>query len=50
MVPTSTRVSFYYTTYTNKQINVVDMNKEDLDSAKLITYDMLTKPTFNHQN
>ena len=22
---------FYYTTYTNKQINVVDMNKEDLD-------------------
>lgn len=41
---------FYYTTYTNKQINVVDMNKEDLDSAKLITYDMLTKPTFNHQN
>ena len=41
---------FYYTTYTNKQINVVDMNKEDLDSSDLITYDMLTKGKFNHQN
>ncbi|EEJ72255.1 choloylglycine hydrolase [Lactobacillus ultunensis] len=41
---------FYYTTYTNKQINVVDMNKEDLDSDKLITYELLTKPNFNHQN
>ncbi|MCH3996528.1 choloylglycine hydrolase [Lactobacillus sp.] len=41
---------FYYTTYTNKQINVVDMNKENLDSSDLITYDMLTKGKFNHQN
>ncbi|MDK6502362.1 choloylglycine hydrolase [Lactobacillus crispatus] len=41
---------FYYTTYTNQQINVVDINKEDLDAKDLIKYDMLTKPTFNHQN
>lgn len=41
---------FYYTTYSNKQINVVDMNKEDLDSSNLITYDMIDKTKFNHQN
>ena len=41
---------FYYTTYTDKQIKVVDMNKENLDSKDLITFDMLTKTTFNHQN
>lgn len=41
---------FYYTTYTSQQINVVDINKEDLDAKELIKYDMLTKPTFNHQN
>ena len=26
------------------------MNKEDLDSSNLITYDMLDKTKFNHQN
>lgn len=41
---------FYYTTYTDKQIKVVDMNKEDLDSKHLITFDMLTKTCFNYQN
>lgn len=41
---------FYYTTYTNKQIHVVDMNKENLDSDQLITFDILDKFNFDHQN
>ncbi|KRL90737.1 choloylglycine hydrolase [Lactobacillus kalixensis] len=41
---------FYYTTYTNKRINKVDMNHEDLDSEKLICYPMLDQITFNEQN
>lgn len=41
---------FYYTSYDNKQINAIDMHKEDLDSQKLITYPMLTKADIAYQN
>ena len=32
---------YYYTTYENSQITAVDMYKEDLDSTKLISYDLI---------
>jgi choloylglycine hydrolase len=41
---------FYYTTYTDKQIKVVDMHKENLDANDLIVFDMINKPTFKYQN
>lgn len=41
---------FYYTTYDNKQINQVNMNKENLDSSNLICYKMNDKIKFNKQN
>lgn len=41
---------FYYTTYENKQINQVDIHKENLDSADLIRFEMLNKTVFNKQN
>lgn len=36
---------YYYTTYENRQINAVSLNKTDLESDKLICY-----PLNNHQN
>ena len=41
---------FYYTTYNNKQINQIDMNKENLDSSNLICFKMNNKTIFNKQN
>ncbi len=32
---------YYYTTYNNSSINAVDMHREDLDSAELISYPLL---------
>lgn len=34
----ATRGIYYYTTYTNRRINAVDMHKEDLDGDRLISY------------
>lgn len=41
---------YYYTTYTNHQINAVDMYRENIDGDKLIHYPMLQKEAFNYQN
>lgn len=41
---------YYYTTYNGHQISAVDMYKEDLDSAKLIAYPMITNEIINFQN
>lgn len=41
---------YYYTTYENNQISAVDMHKEDLDSAKLISYPLILKQNINRQN
>ena len=41
---------YYYTTYNNHQINAIDMNKEDLDSAKLIKYSLLDEEKINYVN
>ena len=32
---------YYYTTYTGRQITAVDMHREDLDGAKVVSYPML---------
>ncbi len=34
---------YYYTTYNNSSINAVDMHREDLDSAELISYPLLSR-------
>ena len=34
----ATRGIYYYTTYTNRRINAVDMHKEELDGDRLISY------------
>lgn len=41
---------YYYTTYDNSQITGVDMNKENLDSDKLISYNLVTDEQINMQN
>lgn len=41
---------YYYNTYNNNQINVIDMNKEDLNSDKIKTFDYKDTLSFNHQN
>lgn len=41
---------YYYTTYSNRQINAVQMKKENLDSSKLISYALNTKQNINRQN
>ena len=41
---------FYYTTYSNKQINHVKVDKENLDQETLVTFPILDKVTFNDQN
>ena len=38
---------YYYTTYDNHQINVINMFKEDLDTNNLIRYPLLDKENFN---
>ena len=41
---------YYYNTYNNNQINVIDMNKENLDSDKIKVFDYKDKQVFNHEN
>ncbi len=41
---------YYYTTYDNHQINAIDMHKENLDSDKLIKYNLIKKEQINYQN
>lgn len=41
---------YYYRTYKNSQINVIDMNKEDLSSDKLKVYTYNDEPSFNYEN
>lgn len=40
----------YYTTYTNNQINLVNMNKVDLQGNHLTTYPFLDHQVINHVN
>lgn len=40
----------YYTTYQNNQINLVDMNKCDLDANSLATFPFIDKQAFNAIN
>ena len=46
----ATRGIYYYTTYENHQITAVDMNKENLDSGKLIRYPIILKGEIRRQN
>lgn len=41
---------YYYTTYTNSQINAVDMTKEDLDSTELLTYPLIEEEQVHYIN
>lgn len=41
---------YYYTTYDNHQITAVDMNRENLDSKKLICYPLIQKEQISYQN
>ncbi len=41
---------YYYTTYENGALSAVDMHREDLDSASLAVYDLLTAPEVKYQN
>ena len=41
---------YYYRTYDNNQITAVDMHKENLDLAELISYPMLETPRIYWQN
>ena len=41
---------YYYTTYGNRQIAAVDMSKENLDSDKLVSYELIKGEQILHQN
>lgn len=41
---------YYYTTYHNRSITAVDMNREDLSGADLITYDLIKNEKITFQN
>lgn len=41
---------YYYKTYENSQITAVDMNKEDLESDKVIVYPLIKEQQINFQN
>lgn len=41
---------YYYRTYFNSQISAVDMNKENLNADRLITYDMIKSQQIKYQN
>lgn len=42
--------TYYYTTYNNHQINAINMFHEDLNSEKLIIFDLCDKESINYQN
>lgn len=39
---------YYYTTYGNRQITAVDLNKADLNSDKIISYPLITEQQINY--
>ncbi|MBR6619408.1 MAG: choloylglycine hydrolase [Clostridia bacterium] len=39
---------YYYSTYGNRQITAVDMNKADLDSDKITSYPLITEQQINY--
>ncbi len=41
---------YYYTTYHNRQITAINMNKEKLESNTLISYPLITKQQIKFQN
>ncbi|MCM1045858.1 MAG: choloylglycine hydrolase [Candidatus Gastranaerophilales bacterium] len=41
---------YYYTTYDNHQITMVDMHKENLDGALLVRYPLIREPQIRMQN
>ncbi len=41
---------YYYKTYENSQITAVDMNKEDLESSTLFTYNLINNQIINYLN
>jgi len=41
---------YYYVTYGNRQINAVDMHREDLDGTEVISYSLLKKENVYYQN
>ena len=41
---------YYYTTYENSQITAINMYNEDLDSNKLVNYDLIKGQQINYQN
>ena len=41
---------YYYNTYNNTRINIVDMNKENLDGSEIKTFTYLDEMDVNHQN
>ena len=41
---------YYYSTYENRQISAVDMNKTDLNSSALYRYPLITKQNIYRQN
>ena len=41
---------YYYTTYENSQITAVDMHKEDLESDKLVSYNLIKTQQILNQN
>ena len=46
----ATKGIYYYTTYDNHQITAVDMHKENLDSEKLIRYQLIKEEQIKIQN
>lgn len=41
---------YYYTTYENNQINAVDMNRENLEGNRLVSYKLNKEQNINFQN
>lgn len=41
---------YYYITYNNRQINAVDMNKENLNGKKIITFSLVDNQKISNQN
>ena len=41
---------YYYTTYENRQINAIDMHKENLNNSRLILYPIINKQNINYIN
>ncbi len=42
--------TFYYTTYSNQQINAISLNNIDLNSSELKSFELATQQAIHHQN